>query len=58
MVPNVHYYLMKLWNDINLWISKEHNNFSYLWKFQPNTPMVLEKLSVKNSKLYKECMAH
>ena len=36
---------------------KGHNSFSYLWKFDPNTPngKVSEKFSSKNYKFYREC---
>ena len=37
-----------------LWILKGHNRFSYLWKFEPNTP---NGFSSKNSKFYRQFTA-
>ena len=38
---------------------KEHNNVSHLWKFERDIYwMVSEKFSLKNSKFYKEYIAH
>ena len=35
---------------------KEHNNFSYLWKFQPDVPNSLVEILFEKRKRYKECM--
>ena len=37
---------------------KGHNSFSYLWNFEPIHWMVSEKFFSKNSKFYREWMAH
>ena len=40
----------------NFWILKEHNNFSYLWKFEPDIPNSFREILFTNPKIYKECM--
>ena len=36
---------------------KEHNNFSYIWKFQPNLPNSLVEILFEKRKGYKEYMS-
>ena len=38
-----HHYLMRLIKQ-NLWILKEHNNFCYLWKFEPDVPKMFGEI--------------
>ena len=38
----------------NFWILKEHNNFSYLWNFEPDIPNSFGEIPFANPKIYKE----
>ena len=52
IMTQAYHYLMKLVNW-NFWILKEHNNFSFLRKFEQFRRNSLWK----NPKIYKECMS-
>ena len=41
----------------NLWILKDHNNFSYLLKFEPDVPDSLGEILFEKPQIYKECMS-
>ena len=40
---------------MKFWMLKEHNNFSYRWKFEPDTPNTFVEIFFE--KIYKECVS-
>ena len=45
-------------NKINSLILKEFSDFSYLWKFEPDTPNIVEEIIFKNSNFTKNVWAY